>query len=392
MTSLSRRLLQHEAASGVILMLAALLALLLANSAAQPFYMSLIHFPQDATQAHPAHFSLLYIINDALMALFFLLVGLEVKRELMVGALASKAQAIFPAIAALGGMIAPAVIYSLINLTEPANHAGWAIPTATDIAFAVGVMALLGNRVPTSLKVFLLALAVIDDLGAIVIIALFYNSHLSLPALAGAAATIAVLALMNWRQVRHPGWYLLAGVVLWGFVLMSGIHATLAGVVLGALIPLSLPGQGQHAPGHRLEVCLQPWVAFCILPLFAFANAGVALTGLSAGSVLSLLPGGIALGLVLGKPIGILCFSALAVKLGLARLPTGVCFRQIAAASVLCGIGFTMSIFIATLAFGNMAPEKLTLAKLGILIGSCVAALLGYLLLRLSTPSKGNRR
>ncbi len=398
MTTFIRRWLQHEAAGGVLLIIAALVALVMANSPAQAFYDALIHFPQDPAAGHEAPFSLLLLINDALMAIFFLMIGLEVKRELMEGALASRSQAAFPAIAALGGMIVPALIYLLINWRESAYHVGWAIPTATDIAFAVGILALLGSRVPTSLKAFLLALAIIDDLGAIVIIALFYSHDLSLLALGGAALAILALAIMNRRNVRHLGWYLLVGALLWVMVLLSGIHATLAGVVLGAFIPLRLPTAGlassvpgvsprrRESPAMALEHILQPWVAYAILPLFAFANAGVALRGLTLGSLLSILPVGIATGLVLGKPLGIVIFCQLSIRLGLARLPNGVTFRQIGAVSLLCGIGFTMSIFIAGLAFGSGNPESITLAKLGILSGSIVSAVWGYWVLKAALP------
>ncbi|TKI08710.1 Na+/H+ antiporter NhaA [Martelella alba] len=390
--SLLLRLLRHEAASGVLLILAAVAALIAANSPAAEIYRAALAFPQnEGGDGH--HFSVLLVINDALMALFFLMIGLEVKRELIQGALASRAKAVFPAIAALGGMVAPAIIYTLVNWEEPANHVGWAIPTATDIAFAVGVLALLGKRVPPSLKAFLLALAIIDDLGAIVIIALFYNSHLSLPALAAAAGLAAILALMNRANIRRIALYLPVGALLWVCVLLSGIHATLAGVVVGALIPLNLPRQA-YSPALVLEHALQPWVIYLILPLFAFANAGVPLQGLTPGSLFELLPAGIAGGLVLGKPIGILVFCLLAIRLGLARLPDGVTVRQIAAAAVLCGIGFTMSIFIAGLAFGGsvIGEEKMDLAKLGILSGSVIAAVAGYLALRSSLPAPAEQR
>ncbi|WP_213993981.1 Na+/H+ antiporter NhaA [Sodalis sp. dw_96] len=384
MTAFIRRWLTHEASSGVLLIVAALAALIMANSPARLTYDAALYFPQAG--AHGASLNLLAFINDGLMALFFLLIGLEVKRELLQGALASRAQAAFPAIAALGGMIAPAILFMLVNRSAPANHAGWAIPTATDIAFAVGVLALLGKRVPASLKAFLLALAIIDDLGAIIIIALFYNHNLSLAALAGAGVMIAIMLLMNRRNISHPGLYLLAGVALWGCVLLSGIHATLAGVIAGGLIPLSLPGRA-YSPALVLEHRLQPWVIYLILPLFAFANAGVSLQGLKPASLLSLLPAGIAAGLILGKPVGIMIFCYLSVRLRMARLPDGVIMGQIAAAAVLCGIGFTMSIFIAGLAFGTGAGnEQLTLAKLGILSGSAISAIAGYLVLRRVLP------
>lgn len=396
MVSFVHRWLMHEAAGGVLLIFAALIALIMANTPMQAVYDALIYFPHQSAAGHGTSFSLLLLINDGLMAIFFLMIGLEVKRELMEGALASLSQAVFPAIAALGGMIAPAIIYALINWRVPDNHAGWAIPTATDIAFAVGVLALLGKRVPPSLKAFLLALAIIDDLGAIVIIAVFYNHDVSLVALAGAAVTIAALAFMNRRNVRHIGVYLLVGALLWVCVLLSGIHATLAGVILGALIPLRLPPRRvvaaapmvpqAYSPALVLEHYIQPWVVYLILPLFAFANAGVVLHGVTPASLASALPAGIALGLIVGKPLGILSFCYLSVKTGLARLPSGVTPAQIGAASLLCGIGFTMSIFIAGLAFGGAQenPASMTYAKLGILSGSLVSAIAGYIVLKLA--------
>ncbi|CAI2070687.1 Sodium/proton antiporter nhaA [Serratia ficaria] len=325
---------------------------------------------------------LLLWINDGLMAVFFLVVGLEVKRELMQGSLAGRDKAVFPAIAALGGMLAPALIYLLFNGTDEVTRQGWAIPAATDIAFALGVMALLGNRVPTSLKVFLLALAIIDDLGVIVIIALFYTHEVSLAALGVAAAAIALLGLMNWRGVGKTSLYMMVGLVLWVAILKSGVHATLAGVIVGFMIPLKV--KKGPSPSETLEHELHPWVAFMILPLFAFANAGVSLQGVSLDGLTSLLPMGIAAGLFIGKPLGIFIFSLLAVKIGIARLPEGIGFKQVFAVSVLCGIGFTMSIFIASLAFGDADAALSTYSRLGILLGSTAAAVVGYGLLRMS--------
>ncbi|AHF78392.1 Sodium-hydrogen antiporter [Sodalis praecaptivus] len=380
-----RRMFAHPAAGGVLLFVAALAAIVMANTDASALYDAIIHFPARPEGDTAAHLTVQLIVNDGLMAVFFLAVGLEVKYELLQGALNSRARAAFPAIAALGGMAAPALIYSLVTASAPALRAGWAIPAATDIAFAVGVLALLGTRVPASLKVFLLALAIIDDLGAIVIIALFYNSALNPLALAAAAGIIGVMALMNRANVRSLALYLLLGAALWGCILLSGIHATLAGVIVGGLIPLTLPATGT-SPARALEHRLQPWVVYLILPLFAFANAGISLRGVAPGHLVSLLPLGIAAGLVVGKPLGIVLFTAAAVKLRLARLPAGMAFRHIAAAGVLCGIGFTMSIFIANLAFGQGDPTTIVLAKVGILSGSVTAALLGYLLLRAVLP------
>ena len=323
--------------------------------------------------------NMLLWINDALMAVFFLLIGLEVKRELMQGSLASLRQAAFPVIAAIGGMIVPALLYLAFNYADPITREGWAIPAATDIAFALGVLALLGSRVPLALKIFLMALAIIDDLGAIIIIAVFYTHDLSMVSLGVAAFAIAILALLNLCGVRRTGVYILVGVVLWTAVLKSGVHATLAGVIVGFFIPLK--EKYGRSPAKRLEHVLHPWVAYLILPLFAFANAGVSLQGVTMDGLTSILPLGIIAGLLVGKPLGISLFCWLALRLKLARLPEGTSFPQIMAVGILCGIGFTMSIFIASLAFGSVDPELINWAKLGILIGSLLSAVIGYSLL-----------
>ncbi|CAI0965359.1 Na+/H+ antiporter NhaA [Serratia quinivorans] len=385
MTNIIRQFLRQEAAGGIILIVAAVIALIMANTPAQGIYHTFLNLPvmvkvSSLEIAKP----LLLWINDGLMAIFFLVVGLEVKRELMQGSLAGRDKAVFPAIAALGGMLAPALIYLMFNGADEVARQGWAIPAATDIAFALGVMALLGNRVPTSLKVFLLALAIIDDLGVIVIIALFYTHEVSMAALGVAAASIAVLAFMNWRGVGKTSLYMIVGLVLWVAILKSGVHATLAGVIIGFMIPLNV--KKGPSPSETLEHELHPWVAFLILPLFAFANAGVSLQGVSLSGLTSLLPAGIAAGLFIGKPLGIFTFSLLAVKLGIAKLPEGIGFKQVFAVSVLCGIGFTMSIFIASLAFGDADVVLSTYSRLGILIGSTTAAVVGYGLLRMSLP------
>lgn len=387
MTNIIRQFLRLEAAGGIILIAVAIVAMFMANTPLDTLYHAFLNVPISAgVLGHVIDKPLEWWINDALMALFFLTVGLEVKRELIQGSLAGYDKAIFPAIAACGGMLAPALIYLLFNGADAVARHGWAIPTATDIAFALGVMALLGKRVPLGLKVFLLALAIIDDLGAIVIIALFYTDALSVPALGAAAALIAVLALMNRCRVAKTSLYMIVGVGLWAAILASGIHATLAGVILGFMIPLNAR-QGDPL-SERLEHGLHPWVAYFILPLFAFANAGVSLQGVSLGGLASMLPLGIAIGLLIGKPLGIFTFSFLAVKLGIARLPEGVGFRQVFAVSVLCGIGFTMSMFIATLAFGSTDAAFGVYSRLGILLGSTLAALVGYSLLRLSLPKR----
>lgn len=385
MTDMIRQFLRLESAGGILLIIASALALVLANTSLEGIYDQFLAIPVVVQFGSLLiNKPLLLWINDGLMAVFFLLVGLEVKREMLVGALNSKEKAVFPAIAALGGMLAPALIYLLFNGDHEVARAGWAIPAATDIAFALGIMALLGKRVPISLKVFLLALAIIDDLGVIVIIALFYTSNLSLAALAIAIASTVLLIVMNRRGVAKISWYMVVGLVLWVSLLKSGVHATLAGVVLGFCIPLKAQGK---RPLEHIEHSLHPWVAYLILPLFAFANAGVSLKGVSVDALTSALPLGIAAGLFLGKPLGIFSFSFLSVKFGLAKLPDGVNFRQIFAVSVLCGIGFTMSMFIASLAFEHAGMEYGVYSRLGILIGSTLAAVIGYSLLRIFLPT-----
>ncbi|EKY3231413.1 Na+/H+ antiporter NhaA [Cronobacter malonaticus] len=377
-----QRFFKSDAAGGIVLIAAAALAMLLANmNATHELYEGFLSTPVELkVGALEIKKNMLLWVNDALMAVFFLLVGLEVKRELMQGSLASRRQASLPVIAALGGMVLPAALYLAFNFQDPVTRAGWAIPAATDIAFALGILALLGSRVPPALKIFLMALAIIDDLGAIVIIALFYTSSLSMMSLLVAAGAIAVLALLNLCNVRRTGVYILVGVVLWTAVLKSGVHATLAGVIIGFFVPLK--AQNGHSPAGSLEHALHPWVGFLILPLFAFANAGVSLEGVTLAGLTSLLPLGIIAGLFIGKPLGISLFCALAVKLKWATLPPGVSQKTILAVGVLCGIGFTMSIFIASLAFGDVDAALVTWAKLGTLVGSLLAAVIGYALLR----------
>ncbi|MFA0117573.1 Na+/H+ antiporter NhaA [Vibrio breoganii] len=380
MSQMLKDFFKMESAGGIILVFAAALAMIVANSPLNEAYQGALH-------SYVLGMSVEHWVNDGLMALFFLLIGLEVKRELLEGALKSRETAIFPAIAAVGGMVAPALVYVLFNMGNADALAGWAIPAATDIAFALGIMALLGKRVPVSLKVFLLALAIIDDLGVVVIIALFYSSDLSTTALAIGFAMTALLFFMNHKKVTPLKWYLLVGAILWFAVLKSGVHATLAGVVIGFAIPLK-GKKGEHSPLKHLEHALHPWSSFMILPIFAFANAGVSLEGISFSTLGSALPMGIALGLLIGKPLGIFSFSWLAVKAGVAKLPAGIDFRHIFAVSVLCGIGFTMSMFIASLAFTGANADFNTHARLGILMGSTLAAVIGYFLLSVSLPKK----
>ncbi len=379
--SVLHKWIKSEAAGGVILIIAAGLALILANAGwSAEGYQHFLHYTPTGLSSGEHPHDVLFWINDALMALFFLLVGLEVKRELVTGALASKQQALFPLIAALGGMIAPALIFLAFNASHPGIRDGWAIPTATDIAFALGILALLGSRVPPVLKVFLMALAVIDDLGAIVIIALFYSGHIAWGPMGLVVAAVAVLALMNRAKVSSCIPYLLVGAVLWGAVLQSGIHATIAGVVLGLMMPVK--GLAETAAAPRLTHALEPWVRWLVLPLFAFANAGVVVGDISLSQAFSSLPSGIIAGLLAGKPLGITVACWLSLRLGLTRLPENTGLRDIAAIGVLCGIGFTMSIFIASLAYGQEAASLVNEAKLGILGGSVLSAVAGYLLLR----------
>jgi len=381
--NLLKSFIESDASNGVMLIVAAVAAMILANTAATAQgYQALLNEPvQIRFGALDISKNLLLWINDALMALFFLVIGLEVKRELMVGELASRDKAIFPVIAAIGGMALPALIFLFFNHGDEIARNGWAIPTATDIAFALGVLALLGSRVPVALKVFLMALAIIDDLGAIVIIALFYTSDLSVLSLCVAAGAIVVLALLNRFNVRRISVYILVGIVLWTAVLKSGVHATLAGVIVGFFVPLEK--KEGHSPAEHLAHGLMPWVNWMILPLFAFANAGISLAGITLSDVLSPEPSGIILGLLIGKPLGITLFCWLAVKLRLAVLPNGTTIRDIMAIGVLCGIGFTMSIFISSLAFDAAHEQLVTFSKLGILTGSLLSAVIGYTLLRI---------
>ena len=375
--------LRLEAASGIILVICAALAMTIANSPLAAHYEALFDMPMRVQLGELAIAKpLLLWINDGLMAIFFLLVGLEIKREVLEGELAGRDRALLPCIAALGGMIVPAVIYAALNWHDPARLRGWAIPTATDIAFALGVLALLGKRVPVALKVFLTALAIIDDLGAIVIIAVFYSYGLSLDALVLAGLALSVLYLLNVMQVMRVSAYVLVGVALWVFVLKSGVHATLSGVALALAIPLHNPRDAAHSPLIAMEHNLHHWVAYGILPLFAFANAGVSLSGFTFASFVGPLPLGIALGLFIGKQCGVFGATWLAVKCGLSPMPEGTGWRHIYGVSLLAGIGFTMSLFIGTLAFES--ADEAALVRIGVIGGSLISALAGYVILRLA--------
>ena len=378
---------QHQAAGGVLLMAAAVLALALDNSPLAWLYDALLKTPVVLQiGALELNKPLLLWINDGLMAIFFFLVGLEIKREVVEGRLSNLRQAGLPITAAIGGMAVPAAFYIALNANDPGALNGWAIPAATDIAFALGVLALMGPRVPVALKVFLLALAIIDDLGAIIIIALFYTSKLSPEVLTIAAFGVAALAFLNYRGVTRVAPYLVVGLVVWVCVLKSGVHATLAGVIIALFIPLRATNEDGKSPLKEIEHGLAPWVAFGIMPIFAFANAGVSLQGLTFADLGAGVPLGIALGLFVGKQLGIMSFVWVAVRLGLARLPDGVTWLQIYGASLLAGIGFTMSLFIGTLAFSD--PEQAAAVRIGVLTGSLLSAIAGAIVLKLALPSE----
>ena len=385
-----RRFIASESAGGVVLALAALVALVVSNSGLAPLYRQFIDMRGEVriggdwlVLSKP----LLLWVNDLWMAVFFFVVGLELKREVLAGELASVKRAALPAIAALGGMVVPALIYVALTHGDAVALRGWAIPTATDIAFALGILMLLGPRVPASLKVFLTAVAIIDDLGAIVVIAVFYTAQLSVPMLLAAGVGGLVLFAMNRLRVAHIGPYVVVGLVVWVCVLKSGIHATLAGVATALAIPLRAPDG--NSPLETAEHALHPWVAFAVLPIFAFANAGVNLDGVSLATLTQGVPLGIALGLVAGKAIGVFGASWLLIRLGSA-LPAGATWRQFFGVCVLCGIGFTMSLFIGGLAFAGQGAAYETQVKLGVLLGSLAAGVLGAALL-LSAPPAATR-
>ncbi|MFL1731853.1 Na+/H+ antiporter NhaA [Moraxella oculi] len=370
-----------EAAGGILLALAAIFAMIVANSPLHDLYHAFIHAPvvvqiggfEIAKDAH-------HWINDGLMAIFFFLVGLELKREALIGELSDIKQIILPALCAIGGMIVPAAVYALFNYHHSDHMTGWAIPAATDIAFALGVLSLLGNKVPNALKVFLVSIAIFDDIGAIIIIALFYTANLSLTSLAIAFACLVPLFILNRMNVVRVTPYLFIGLIMWAALLKSGIHATLAGVALAFFIPLKNKKDPEHSPVEELEHDLHNTVAFGILPLFAFANAGVSLAGAGISSLMHPVPLGIAAGLFIGKQLGVMGAVFLAIKSKIATLPKGTTMMQIYGVSILCGIGFTMSLFISGLAFGGI-PEAFD-PRIGIIGGSLIAGIIGYLVLR----------
>lgn len=358
------------------------IAIVIANSPASSLYF-------DMLSRYVFGLSILHWINDALMAVFFLLVGLEIKREFLDGQLSTWSRRALPGFAALGGMVAPALIYVAFNMNSPETLRGWAIPAATDIAFALGVLSLLGPRVPISLKIFLTALAILDDLGAVMIIAVFYTDDLDAIALSGALTVLVALCALNRFGCKKLAPYLVLGAVLWFFVLKSGVHATLAGVALAMTIPIkaspAAPDDAQ-SPLHKLEHALHPWVAFMIIPIFGFANAGVSFAGIGPSALLDPVPLGIALGLFVGKQIGVFSFAWVAIRTGLADLPTNATWLQLYGVSLLCGIGFTMSLFIGLLAFPQ-SPFLQDETKIGVLAGSLLAGTIGWLVLRFA-PSQ----
>ena len=383
--------IKKESSAGLLLIAVTVFALILQNSPLSEWYSGFLHTPVEirfgALQiAKP----LLLWVNDGLMAIFFFLIGLEVKREVMEGHLSSIRQVTLPGIAALGGMVVPALVYILFNKGESFAMNGWAIPTATDIAFALGILSLLGNRVPVSLKIFLMALAIIDDLGAIIIIALFYTSELSMLSIGVASAALVVLFIMNRMGVAKKAAYILVGTVLWVSVLKSGVHATLAGVALAFFIPLkSTASDGKvFSMAKEMEHDLHYWVAFMIIPLFAFVNAGVDLRGISLDEMFGPVPLGIMLGLFIGKQLGVFGFSWLAIRFKLAALPDGATWRQLYGVAVLTGIGFTMSLFVDSLAFSDSEIYKYA-DKLAILLGSFLSGIVGYLILKGTGPAAG---
>lgn len=382
--------MKRDSSSGVLLVITAVIAMAVENSPLKWLYDMLLNTPVEIrVGALQLAKPLLLWINDGLMAIFFLLVGLEVKREILEGELSRPDQIVLPGLGAIGGMLVPAAIYLWFNQGDELAANGWAIPAATDIAFALGVLALLGKRVPVSLRIFLMALAIFDDLGAIVIIALFYTSDLAPANLIIAAFAIGVLLLLNLLNVTRIAAYAVVGIILWIAVLKSGVHATLAGVILGFSIPLRDKKDPGRSPLRKVEHGLHPWVAFAVVPIFAFANAGVSLSGMTFDTLLEPVPLGIALGLFLGKQLGIMIFTGAVIWLGWARLPAGSSWWGLYGVSILAGIGFTMSLFITSLAFEHTGPDgPISADRLGILVGSLLSAVAGYLVLRFINPAK----
>lgn len=383
------RFFKMESASGILLMFSAVLAIVLANTPLQTYYALLIETP---VEIRIGNFEiakpLLLWINDGLMAIFFFLVGLELKRELIEGELSDKKNIILPAVGAAGGMLVPALVYVYFNSDNELALNGWAIPAATDIAFALGILTLLGSRVPISIKIFLTSLAIFDDVGAIIIIAVFYTDNISLTALIIVAAIcVPILFILNKRNNESKSLYMLIGLVMWVAMLKSGVHATLAGVILAIFIPLKSKRKENHSPLKSMESDLHTVVAFFVLPIFAFANAGISFSGLSSEQLLHPVPLGIALGLFIGKQIGVFGFCWIAIKLNMTSMPKGMSWATLYGTAALCGVGFTMSLFIGSLAFEESNVNMFFDERLGIIIGSVASGIVGYLILRASLPS-----
>ncbi len=380
----ARQFFNWEPSAGLLLIAATLLAIVANNSFAAATYTDFLNTPV-AVQIGALSIDkpLLLWINDGLMAVFFFVIGLEIKREVLQGQLSSPAKVVLPLFAAIGGMIGPALVFYAINQGSPENLSGWAIPAATDIAFALGILALMGSRVPTALKILLLAVAIIDDLGAIAIIAVFYTDDLSLNALLIAAIALLGLFALNRLGVKKIAPYAILGLIMWVCVLKSGVHATLAGVITALFIPIQGRNEEEHSPLLKLEHGLHPWVSFMIVPLFAFANAGVSFKGMTPEALLSPLTLGVAAGLFFGKQIGVMLASVIAVKARIARMPEGISWPQLYGLSLLTGIGFTMSLFIGTLAFNSL--DMMNDVRMGVLIGSTLSALCGVAVLLLAT-------
>jgi len=382
-----REFLRLESAGGIILVLAAVAALVLANSPLADLYHRVLNLNLTImVEGFGVSKPLLLWINDGLMAIFFLLVGLELKREVADGELSKPDQIALPALAAIGGLAVPALIYWLVNRGDTHRVSAWAIPTTTDIAFALAILSLLGSRVPASLKIFLTTIAIFDDLAAIIIIAIFYSADLSGTALAAAGSGVAVLFVLNRAGVQSLAAYLIVGVFIWLFVLKSGVHATLAGILVAAFIPLK--GSDGQSPSRHLEHILHPWVAYCVLPVFAFANAGVSFAGVSSDVVLGTVSTGIVLGLFFGKQLGVFGMTYLAVALGWAKKPEGANWPMLYGIALICGVGFTMSLFIGSLAFQHGDVTQDAALKIGVICGSVASGLLGWLVLHLSLPRK----
>jgi NhaA family Na+:H+ antiporter len=387
-----REFMRLESAGGIMLVIAMFLAMIVVNTDLAPLYKSLLNIPLEIRIgefeiAKP----LLLWINDGLMAVFFFLIGLEIKREVLEGELSDPSRIMLPAIAAIGGVVVPALVFTYFNYGDPNAMRGWAIPTATDIAFALGILSLLGNRVPPSLKIFLLTLAIIDDLVAIIIIAIFYSVDISTMSLMVAGTAYLVLILQNWRGVMRLTSYIVIGIIMWAAVMKSGVHATIAGVLFAFTIPLRHPKGEKYSPLRNLEHDLHPTVAFVILPVFAFANTGIPLKGMNLEALMVPEPFGIAMGLFIGKQLGVFSFAWAAIKMGAAKLPEGANWMQLYGVSVMTGIGFTMSLFISSLAYEE-GWTNLNADRLGILVGSLLSGLLGYLILLFWSGRKGDEQ